>query len=923
MFNPGEESHSDRSCCVDPLFLRPGTVFRTIAVKTTTDRRGLVDDSLDNTDGIDRQLELLSERSEQLFLECRLQSALRVAQEARRTAKTHGRVVNYMHALFDTMRFGHGLLDPQMTREAAVELIMLLQDEEQARRIQPDLDEGQYQWTCAWMSSCAYDNLAESTGMMSGYNSPGMHECINEGIQVCRQTGKTECIQCFREYAADVYLAGDDLPMVQHQCQLLLDYREEEESRDRRWTAHEKLAWIYLMEGRLQKARSELEASLEVCQSEKVYNRLGARSLLTTALQEVQLLLGEEVDIETSPLGDDFPMDEFPHLELDRAKVKALHHSVAGEFDQAIAILTDLDRRLTESKCLKDWFEVRLRLIAAYLMSGNRKRAEALSRGLEARALEAQDHFTVRRWKRLMHPETIVSPIPLLAPADSGPFGSGIIEEGADSTEEPSASLTEWDDEGDDEIVEAKTPLSEALTEYMQRIMASAEDESAKREILNSLLSHAPEDVVEAGDGAYLVHLSRYVVQGTEDAERVWEWATRMRKRFPEDAVMLSVVASLGQFFRNADAETFENRISVTELEQWVRLSLTLNPNHPRNFARAGAFFLEIGLPGDAEQCFARSFRLDRTDGSVAHQLADIYRETERPRDALAVLDLCLRKGTTDANVAWEAAMTALQLSQFDMLLTYLNRYRELAGKAQAWFHYYRGLALFRLGKHEECLQELEEELKYNPPGQMHLHVIRVCALDQLGRTNEARSELEEFLKLRFVDVDYLSLHGLVRLAETLCDTIQEWTESDPLRRRTVLRLLKAGLISDDYLQTIREKRTESGGVKFFRVQVRQPLDESWPHSEGCLSGQQDWDEYLIDWGVLAKTEEDAVRYVMELQNECESAAAEVVQIDAGEENFRERPGVVWQGYRRHSDSHSPGHDHDHDHDGGDDDESD
>ncbi|MCA9033444.1 MAG: hypothetical protein KDA66_21695, partial [Planctomycetaceae bacterium] len=150
---------------------------------------------------------------------------MRIAREATRTAKTHGLAIHYMRGLFDQMRFGHALLDPKPIREAAVELIALLNDEEQARRIQPDLDEGMYHWVCSWMSSCAYDNLAEATGMVSGYNSDGMHECIADGIQICRQTGKLECIQCFREYASDVYLASDDQEMVRHQCSALMDYQ--------------------------------------------------------------------------------------------------------------------------------------------------------------------------------------------------------------------------------------------------------------------------------------------------------------------------------------------------------------------------------------------------------------------------------------------------------------------------------------------------------------------------------------------------------------------------------------------------------------------------------------------------------------------------------------------------------------------------
>ncbi|WP_437227692.1 tetratricopeptide repeat protein [Planctomicrobium sp. SH661] len=851
-----------------------------------------MDEPQDHRDSVDQQLAQLAERSEQLYLDCKLRSALRVSKESARLARTEGRVINYMHGLFDMMRFGHGLLDPQMTREAAVELVVLLQDEEQARRIQPDLDEPQYNWICAWMSSCAYDNLAEATGLMAGYNSPGMHECINEGIQVCRQTGKTECIKCFREYAADVYLAGDDTAMVRHQCQMLLDHRDDDEQRDRRWAAHQKLGWINLQEGRLLKAEADLEKALALCSSEKVYLKLRSSTLVSAALDEVRLLLEKKDQLTAPTLPADFDVSEWPRMELERAKVDALQAVLAGNFEEATEILTEWDRRLTELRCLKDWFEIRLRLVAAYLLAGNRRRAEALAKGLEAKAQEAQDHFTLRRWQRLMDPNNEVCPIPLLAKLDPGPDAGVIDSDAMDDAEAESVK-------GDADIVDSGSPLSGVLADYMQQILAAQEDEQARRKILNSILSHEPASVEEAGDAAYLVHLSRYVADGTDDALRIWKWADRMRRKFAEDAVMLNVVASLGHYFRTADADTFHELISNSDLEQWFRLSLSLNPNHPRNYARAGSFFLDEGFSGDAEQCFARAFRLDRTEGAVAHQLADIYRETERPRDALAVLDICLRKGTTDANVAWEAAMTALQLNQYDMLLTYLDRYEVLAKQERTWLHYYRGLALFRLGRFEECLLELDEELRFDPPGRLHLHVIRLCALDRLGDTNGARAELEEFLKLRFVDVDYLSLHGLVRLSEALCDAIQDWPQNDPLRRRVARRLLRAGLLSDDFLNDLRQENEESAHIRFFRVQVRQPLDSTWPDSEGCLAGQQGWNDYLIDWGVLAETESEAIDRVLELQNVCENVEATVVHADGGEETFRERPGVVWQGYRR------------------------
>lgn len=860
----------------------------------------LVQDPREQSDEFDHRFEQLTEQSEKLFLECRLQSGIQLAKEYTRQARQQQRVVNYMCGLFDLMRFSHGMLDPQQVRQAAVELVVLLEDEEQARRIQPDLDEGQYHWVCSWMSTCAYDNLAEATGMMVGFNSPGMHECISDGIQVCRQTGKVDCIKCFREYAADVYLAGDDLAMVRHQCQSLLEFREEnEEQRDRRASALQKLAWVNLLEGRFSNAGRDLDTALSFSGGEQVY--LKRRTIVETnqSRHELQLLLGQTVAHAPEGLPN-FEPGEWPRLELETAKLSALANVITGRFEEGIQILTEWDRRLTEMKCLRDWFEVRLRLIAAYLLHGKRSRAEALGKGLEAKAVEAQDYLTLRRWKRLFTPDIPVCPVPLLAEPSTGPYGQN---PGAQAVTLPDTD-DDFEDLGEpeDEVIITTTPLSDILSEYMRRIMEHQDDSEERIQILNELLNYQPADIEDAGDAAYLVHLSRYVIQGSEEAERVWRWADAIRRHFTEDATVLNVVATLGNYFRVADPEIFQDRILIEDLEKWFRLSLSMNPNHPRNHARAAAFFLEVDLPGEAERAFSRAFRLDRTDGNVAHQLAEIYRETDRPRDALAVLDLCLRRGTKDGKVAWEAAMTSLQLEQYDMLLTYLDRHEKLVEKIHAWHHYYRGLALFRLGDMEGCLRELDEEQKRNPPGQLHLFAIRCCAETEMGNLDSARIHLQEFLKLKFSSVDYLSLHGLVRLAEVLGDTIQKWPEKDALRQQLIKRLLRAGLLSDQYLNSLRDSQPESNNVYFYRVQILQPLDEKWPESEGCLSGQQDWDSYMIDWGVLAESETDAAERVMVFQRQCEKATPLLVQMDVSDEKFSDRPGVVWQGYRRHED---------------------
>ena len=53
---------------------------------------------------------------------------------------------------------------------------------------------------------------------------------------------------------------------------------------------------------------------------------------------------------------------------------------------------------------MEHWLDVRLRLIAAYRLEGDEKRAEALGRQLEAKAREARDWLTLRRLARLLDP---------------------------------------------------------------------------------------------------------------------------------------------------------------------------------------------------------------------------------------------------------------------------------------------------------------------------------------------------------------------------------------------------------------------------------------------------------------------------------------------------------------------------------------
>ncbi|MCA9081416.1 MAG: hypothetical protein KDA58_12705, partial [Planctomycetaceae bacterium] len=624
---------------------------------------------------------------------------------------------------------------------------------------------------------------------------------------------------------------------------------------------------------------------------------------------EVRLLLGEEaVDWSTNPpMTPWLPEEgEWPEIELERALGDALRFVVQGDRAAGIKLLTEWDQRLTQQECQKEWFEVRLRLIAAYLLDDKRNRAEPLARGLEAKAAEANDFLTLRRLKRLLDPNTQPVPIPVLADYDAGPFANGTATSATPSADESggatSGSEVTVDTTDDSTPVTAPddndTPLKAEMEQLMEQILEARQQEEPiepLRAAREAILGYDISSIVSPRDGAMLIHLARFTVTGPEDARSVWAFAQRMLEHFSQEATVISVYADLGLHFHNVDEEEFAE-ITHEELERLFRKSLMLDPEKPRNFLRAAGFFEQVENLGEAERCYARAFRLDRTDAESALNLARIYRDTDRPRDALAALDLALREGCENADVAWEAALAAYGLEQFDSQLTYLDRHVAL-GENHVWVEYYRAWALLELGRYEECLAAIEREREFEPPGELHLQLLRAAALAQLDRDDEAATEIMTLLQSPLSEVEYLSISGIVRNFTRVWIAIADWPAEHPARLALEQRLLEAGLMSDEYFHHRRESDAETE-VNFYRVRLRQATGDDWGTHAGCLPGQQEWPYYQIEWGVLATTEEEAVDRVLQQHHSGLDLPVEVQQVELAGEGFTDRPGVVWQGYR-------------------------
>lgn len=866
---------------------------------------------------VDDKLEELSQEITSLSEACQYRTMMRVANEARRLARVEQKLLPYLMAGFHVMNDSRNLLQPVAGREASIELITLLESEDSARQFQPNFPEEEYERTRWWLTACSYDNLAVNTAESNGYNSDGMHQCITDGIQVCRRTGKLQCIACFREYATDVYIAADDLDMALHHARVGIN-NTDPGPHDRRHVGAKDSVRILVLLGQLEPALEMLDLAWKLSD---VYHSPYAGKLDTySRAVELYYLAGcperlekyprilsqEEAEVYTGP--DDAVLiepirDEFPAHFLDCDLASSVVASCRGDYDAAAALLQPWDALLREQKCLSRWFEVRLRLVANARLTGKMPRAQALAKPLEEAARKARDFLTLRRLSRVLDESIAATPLALAGPVSMGPYAD---RSAAAATTDMSASIVtssdsdlESDDNADVDVTPS-TPLAETVYAFYARMMESEGDPDVLAAIMRDILTITPDVATDPEDASRLMHVARFVGIDGEQAATTWTWSNAFVQRHPQHPTILSMQAALGAHLLELGDETLGDLISQERLESQFRQSMDLDPNESDNFARAGVYYLDQENYGEAERCLARGFRLQRSSGHLAKKLAEVYSSTDRPRDAVAVLDMALREGCDDPDVAWEAALTAVRVEQFDAALTYLDRFDELRPD-EPWSNHYRACALLELGRPEEARQALDREQACNPDLTYHVELQRASCLAAMKRVDEFRTQLKRVLAIPVSSVDYLTSNGLQRLFTRLWQSAAECvSHEDPSLMELETRLLELGLAPNELFSARRERlpTVEGDKVEFFQCIVHQPLDERWETFPGRLAGDEGWDSYSIPWGVLAHNEAEAEALVLEFQSRCYPLPAEVEEVEGDGEEYNDKPGVVWQGYR-------------------------
>lgn len=874
--------------------------------------------SQDDPEELDARLEQLGSQISAAMSESRNRTAVRLSGEARRLAKVERQLGPYMRSLY---LYGEAVDEfaPRDCIEASIELIALLEDEDRARAFQSDFAEEEYEYNRTWMLPRVYKHLANATAHVSGYNSPGMHQCITDGIEVCRRMGDRDGIILFREFAVEVYRSADDLDMALHFARESLNMQGADQV-SRRVASADDVATLLALQGNLEAAVDAVQFGWPLCaefhnpynahlnyvpMSRQILSLAGRSDVLAQFPKVVDT--GETVPDGVTPIPLP-PRDESPRFAYLFDRSMFVEECCRGEFEAALNRLKPWDRKFRELESLSDWFEVRLRLIAVHRILNKVDQLEALARPLRDAARNALDWLTLRRLERLLDPSIPATPLALVGDVTVGPFA---VRKAAASpvAESPDAARSDSTDAGDD------TPPPVWGERVQAMYMRLPEGPEARAEVLRELLAIDPTSVSGAEEASILLHLVRFAASPDEQLTAFWQWANALYQLYNQSSTVLSMLAALGHSLRQRFTQEeldetgepvpppplppgvdLDALIPMDRIESLHQQALDLDPQNAENYARAGSFHFDHERFGDAERCLARSFRLNRQLGAAALRLAEVYARTERPKDSLAVLDLAIREGCDDPQLAWRAGLGAYALEQYPAMLTYFDRFEALAPD-EPWVQHHRACALLELDRPEEALEAIEREEALNPEAAIANLLQRVSAYGQLQRIAEFRDGLQAILEIRLGSVTSLTIQGIARLMERL------WKSSpldadDPQQRALEDRLLGCGIAPSELLTQIRKRSTQIEKVRLFQCILHQPLDESWSTSHQCTSGEEGWTSYDTAWNVLARDADHAQELALQIQSRCWPAPAEVIDVLETEDEYEETPGVVWQGGR-------------------------
>ena len=909
-----------------------------------------------NQEEFDQQFEELDNRHTELSEKQLRRSGFQLALEMKRLAKTHKQLMPYIRACFYLTNDSQELLEHEIGIENALEIIALVESEEKAKKFQHDYDEDFYQYTAYWVSACAYDNLAVHTASREGYNSQVVHGAVDDGMHVCRRTGKLECVECFREYAIKINIASGDYEMGEHYARICSTSTAREDADCRHWVGWDFLVDIYIRQGRLQEA---LDTMKMVFQTAKQYHDpLNALLQSGMRLKLLLALLGKEDqwdavlaenDVQWNP--DDFPpLEEAPELNVLKTQAESVILVRQNQPLEAAEKLAKMERFVLGQGNVRYWFDLRCYRIAALLFAGEKPDGTLLTslvEELRRRANKACQWSTIQQVDAMLDPSpdkpSVLNPAAIHWPIDVGPYASPKFkpssslpviskpEEKISAVPETPASPKD-DRPKSERMLEIEQEQNELRQLWSEADQAMFDDlpfeKQAELDELETRLyekytrftpadmkSEAPEKLTEDeiwGMGSSLMQMK--IVNSAEMICAVWKWRNAFTEAFPDSPFLLANSAHVG-FVLRCEAE--EKQVdpdllgipSLEELELQAVRAFEKEPTRSGIATVAGMLCEANEHPREAQRYFSRACQIHRLNEFAAYRLAVLYEKSERPKDALAVVDLYLRAGGRDLALLWVGTQIAFKNRIFEPFLLYEAAYSE--NSSHFLLDAQKSIVLFSLEKYEEsqaALFAFEEKWKMTDQSQELFKVLLAATLKE----DDWKTRLLSALDFPIQENDEFLFGWNVNLFALIWNLFEDSDSECPARSKFLDFLFVHGEVPDEYFQEglpefqqNEEDEDEEFQIPCWRCVLIQPLDSSTQAWAGWNRISCDETGYLAPWFVCHPQQEGAAQLAIAEQSRCYPLAPEVFEVIPLGEYPAPCPHILAMGARERKDDTS------------------
>ena len=871
------------------------------------------------------QVEKLLDRCNDLRERRLCRSGLKVAMEAKRFAKSNRLLRPYLHACWQMMDCALYCCETEIGIDHAMEIIALTESDEKAKKFQHDFGTDQDQYSAAHHCISGYSYLAILTAMRNGYNSPLVHGALDDGIHVCRRNGMGGDLDHFWVFAVNTSTDAGDYDMGEHYARLITSTHD-----GYSFCGYDLLGEVYVLQGKLSAAFDVLKTGAPTAKT--FHNLLEAKIRLAHQVEELCLLSSREAELPNLLQEFGYPdgMPEIPSREENvyhhchQTINDALRQTIHGNFAEAESILLDHERFLLAHDNLCNWFSIRIQRIASRLLaaeSGDNSFTDTdqLADELRRRASKACQWSSIRSLDAMLHRTVRLNPLGIAFPIDIGPYATEgtpishaqiklamplleqVIPEPKKPEEEKEKSpleleIASWyvplkplwaeEEQHDEEQTEAPFPKADELA-------------AAEQEVFDKILQFTPDTLTEEEFLAAANLLSRLRLFG-ELAKIVesWTWMKRMILHFPDRGRPLGGLAYHGLLHRLSAAAADIEPASLglpepEELEKWISDAFEKEPNRVGIATIAGMIFRAHGNNREAQRYFSRANQIDRLDTYVTTSLAELYAEAERPRDALATIELYIRAGGRNPGVLWQATQIAFDNEMPQEFLSYHAALMELQPPT-LMLDGQRVWALCRTKQWHEALQGLDRfEEKLGSPSRDRLFVRALC-LAELG--DNAWSVMVDQALNHTKGIAEGIIGVLFDPSEMLWNHLR--TDTGERREKFEQFLFERGVVPDDFFSPDKPLGDDVPTRNLYRCYQKQPLSSEISAYAGWIQIPAEDAAYTATWFVFADTPEEATALALESQSRCYPLPAEPTECVFLDSYPAERSQVIAQGKR-------------------------